>query len=391
MASLNSFSSAGPTDDGRIKPDIVANGNSVRSLDDDSDTDTTIKSGTSMSTPGACGSALLLQEFYSDRLPNQAMRASTLKALIINTADDIGNPGPDYRFGWGLMNTEAAASLIQDHSDNQVLPLLYEGVLAQGESNGFQFRWDGVNPIRITLCWTDPAGSSTGANDSRSPRLVHDLNLRLLSPDFRFIHRPFVMPWVDNWTDSKLDANATTGTNTVDNVEQVLVAAPIYSGDYTVAINHAGNLTEGPQHYSLVITGGRLATTGYANWVLSNLSEQWDEPEEIAFSADSDGNGTPNGIEYAFNLTPGSSIDPETDLFTTELETLGDSQLFSIQYNRDTRKTDIEYQVMWSPDLEEWFPLESQIQSTTGHIETMRASVNVNDGKKFIRLAVDQL
>ena len=94
-ATIAPFSSTGPTDDGRIKPDLVANGVNLTSTDTGADDDYLTISGTSMSSPNACGSATLLVDQYN-RLFGGAMRASTLKALLIQTADDIGNPGPDY-------------------------------------------------------------------------------------------------------------------------------------------------------------------------------------------------------------------------------------------------------------------------------------------------------
>ncbi|MGD9109622.1 MAG: S8 family serine peptidase, partial [Phycisphaerales bacterium] len=105
QADMASFSSWGPTDDGRIKPDIVANGTNLYSTDNGNNSDYTTLSGTSMAAPNASGSAMLLVDVYNQRYPGQAMRSSTLKALILHTADDLGNPGPDYSYGWGLMNT----------------------------------------------------------------------------------------------------------------------------------------------------------------------------------------------------------------------------------------------------------------------------------------------
>lgn len=389
-ASLNSFSSAGPADDGRIKPDIVANGNSVLSLDDDHDTDTTSKSGTSMSTPGACGSALLLQEYYADRFPGQAMRASTLKALILHTADDMGNPGPDYRFGWGLMNTRAAAELIREHADNTVFQRMLEATLSNQATDTYSYYWDGSSPIRIMLCWTDPAGASTTAHDSRTPRLVNDLNLKLTGPNTVTDYYPYIMPWVGDWTDATLNANATNGVNTVDNVEQVALANPRQAGIYTVTVDHTGSLSQGPQVYSLIASGGWLAGTGYGEWVLDEYPAQWNDAAVNAFSADPDQNGVPNGIEYAMNIARGSAVEPQPDLYTVAEEVIDEITYFTVTYQRDTSKTDITYQAMWSNNLENWQPVNSIVQSTDGAIETVKASVAVNGGKRFVRLVVTQ-
>ncbi|NLC81060.1 MAG: S8 family serine peptidase [Lentisphaerae bacterium] len=111
-ALMTSFSSWGPTDDGRIKPDVVANGYYLRSTSYAGDTSYSTMSGTSMATPSAAGSAHLLVHLFHTLFTNQVMRASTLKALLIHTADDKGNAGPDYEYGWGLINGSQPFSLI---------------------------------------------------------------------------------------------------------------------------------------------------------------------------------------------------------------------------------------------------------------------------------------
>ena len=93
---MSFFSSWGPTDDGRIKPDVVANGEAVYSTLGSGDVAYGAIGGTSMSTPSACGSAALLIEQFGRLFPGQAMRASTLKSLLILTATDRGQVGPDY-------------------------------------------------------------------------------------------------------------------------------------------------------------------------------------------------------------------------------------------------------------------------------------------------------
>ncbi len=99
---MSSFSSWGPTDDGRIKPDVVADGVGLTSSIASSNNAYATYSGTSMATPNVTGSLLLLQEYYVQLHPGIFMRSATLKGLTIHTADEAGpNPGPDYQFGWG--------------------------------------------------------------------------------------------------------------------------------------------------------------------------------------------------------------------------------------------------------------------------------------------------
>ncbi|MFM8715578.1 MAG: S8 family serine peptidase, partial [Spartobacteria bacterium] len=259
---MSTFSSWGPCDDGRIKPDLVANGVSVYSTTaaSDSSYDGTY-SGTSMATPNAAGSAALIQQLYANTF-GQRPRASLLKALLIHTADDLGNPGPDYKFGWGLINVKAAADLVLAQKANPAVPRILEGSLtAAVKSTTTSFTWDGSSPIRATLSWTDPAGAAQTAADSRTPNLVHDLDLKITGPDGATVYLPFVMPFVGAWTSAAMSAAATTGKNRVDNTEQVYISNPNRAGTYTVTVSMDAALTTNAQPYALVITGAAASTT----------------------------------------------------------------------------------------------------------------------------------
>jgi subtilisin family serine protease len=253
-ATMTAFSSWGPADDGRIKPDLVANGASVFSAGSGSDTAYSTLSGTSMAAPSVAGSAALLVDYWARRFPGQALRGATLKALLIHTADDLGRPGPDYSFGWGLLNTAAAAALLLDYADAPAQRRLIESSLtATRPSEAWSVSVSGGGPLRVTLVWFDPAGPPQSNHDSRTRMLVNDLNLRVVGPG-GVTHRPFVWPPVGSWRWAPLAANATTGINTVDPVEQVWIPTAA-AGTYTIVVDHAGTLTNGLQEYSLVITG----------------------------------------------------------------------------------------------------------------------------------------
>src|SRR3989338_10350733 len=108
-ATMSSFSSWGPTDDGRIKPDIVANGVSVTSsVPTDSYSSS---SGTSMATPAVSGSIALLHQYYKS-IHNINPDPAIVKALVIHTARDLNNTGPDFTTGWGLVNITKAIEYI---------------------------------------------------------------------------------------------------------------------------------------------------------------------------------------------------------------------------------------------------------------------------------------
>ncbi|RXR33121.1 T9SS type A sorting domain-containing protein [Flavobacterium piscinae] len=241
---MSNFSSYGPADDGRVKPDIVAKGVGVLSTSSFSNTATVTKDGTSMSSPSAASGVLLLQQYY-DELNDNFMRAATVKGLVIHTAREAGlQPGPDSSFGWGLMDVRAAALVIQGNGETSIIE---ENVLNQGSSYSFDVISDGVNELVATISWTDPEGPivNTGTVDIQTPVLVNDLDLRITK------NEEVYFPW-------KLSATAyaspaTLGDNSVDNVEKVQVANA--AGTYTITVSHKGNLQGGLQNYSLIVSG----------------------------------------------------------------------------------------------------------------------------------------
>ena len=246
---LADFSSSGPTDDGRIKPDISGVGLNVYSSSNESNTAYATLSGTSMSSPNVAGSLFLLQEHYANLHSGTFMLAATLKGLAIHTADEAGAAtGPDYQFGWGLLNTARAAQVITNTGNQH---LLEEHSLAQGGTYTFQVTASGSGPLKATICWTDPEATATAATaanlNNRTPKLVNDLDLRISDGTTE------TLPWV-------LDFNnpakaATQGDNIRDNVEQVLLANPIPGKTYTVTVKHKGTLQRGPQAYSVLVSG----------------------------------------------------------------------------------------------------------------------------------------
>lgn len=244
--SITSFSSWGPTDDGRIKPDIVGNGASLYSSHSNSNSAYTNSSGTSMSSPNVAGSLILLQKHYINTHNSNAMLAATLKALIIHTARECGAAdGPDYEFGWGLLSARDAADLIQEdiNTDSTIAELS----LNNGDTLFYTFESDGTQALRATICWTDPAGTSSSALNDPTPRLVNDLDLRITDSLGNTTYEPYILD------PASPSAAASTGDNDLDNVEQVYIASPP-AGLYTLTITHKGTLAAA-QDVSLIVTG----------------------------------------------------------------------------------------------------------------------------------------
>ncbi|MFL2623496.1 MAG: S8 family serine peptidase [Flavobacteriaceae bacterium] len=248
VLNINPSSSQGPTDDGRIKPDISGDGTSVFSCSADTNYGYYVSSGTSMAAPNVSGTLLLLQEYYNI-LNDKFMKAATLKGLACHTADDDNTVGPDPIFGWGLLNAKFAAETILN--DNNNLAQIYEGSLSQGETYTYEFSSSNGGALKATLCWTDPPGSVNNVLNSPQPALVNDLDLRLATNGTTYY------PWKLNPTSPQSWATNNSDNN-MDTVEGITVSNA-QNADYTITVSHKGNLESGSQNFSLIITGPNLS------------------------------------------------------------------------------------------------------------------------------------
>jgi hypothetical protein len=302
-AIITSFSSWGPTDDGRIKPDIVTNGLSVYSTINASDSSYGYSSGTSMASPGAAGSLFLLQELSQQIVPNKFMRSATIKGLAIHTANEAGlYPGPDYRFGWGLLDIGEAATVLSNALTNKnnssSVDLVYENVLEEKTSYSVSVIASGNKPLKATLSWTDIKGTiETSLNDT-TRRLVNDLDLKITKDTITYL------PWKLNPISP--EAPASRAINWVDNVEKVEIDSTLVGNSYTITVNHKNNLVRGQQAYSLIISGAggtayctstatssagtRLDSVTMGNKIFANTgTKQYIDNSNIIINAESNG------------------------------------------------------------------------------------------------------
>jgi len=169
---LAPFSICGPTDDGRIKPDIVAVGMPIppyaagasifrRTMPRNGFLTNAV--GTSFAAPGVSGGLGLAMQRRLQLWPNldhnlDAWRGSTWKMLAIHTADDVGSPGPEYLAGYGLFNAAYCVAQIELDQQHGRGTHIKEFQLAVGESFAWEVDLTNGVPFRATLGWSDPAG-----------------------------------------------------------------------------------------------------------------------------------------------------------------------------------------------------------------------------------------
>jgi len=273
---MSDFSSWGPTDDGRIKPDISAIGVDVFStLSGGVDVYGNF-SGTSMSAPNTTGSLALLQEYYAQLFSGAYMKSATIKGLVIHSANEAGkNPGPDYEFGWGLLAVDKAANIITRNDNKDYI--LNELNLIEGDSIVVKINSDGTEPIIATICWTDVPGSPPPISlNPTNLMLVNDLDMRIYDES-----NNEYLPWILD--PANPDKGASTGDNFRDNVEKINISTPV-PGEYTIVIKHKNDLRNNNQDFSLIVTtasidldltklywiGGSGDWSDLTNWSLSS-------------------------------------------------------------------------------------------------------------------------
>ncbi len=244
---LSTMSSWGPTDDGRIKPDVVANGVDVLSSIATNINAYEMYSGTSMATPNVSGSLILLQELYAQLNAGTLLNGATVKALAIHTANEAGvNQGPDYQMGWGVFDAEKCASVITNNNSNT---RIIEQTLVNGQTYTLNVVASGKGKLMATIAWTDIRGNVLTVNTINDPalKLVNDLDLRITRAATTYF------PWILNPANP---ANAATrGDNFRDNVERVEVDDVIPGATYTITVTHKTSLQRGQQAFSLIISG----------------------------------------------------------------------------------------------------------------------------------------
>jgi serine protease AprX len=332
---MSDYSNWGPTDDGRVKPDIVARGTGINSSTF-ADKDTKMpsdnsysgngknSSGTSYSSPAAAGAGILLQQYYNS-LNKTYMKASTLKALMLGTAEDLGQPGPDHKFGWGLLNVEKAANAIKYKSAvsgstrNIMVDTASRGAYIEEISLKFpadtttevsrEVTANGCEPLIVSIAWTDIEGVEQTEKEGIDPttsRLIYDYDLivRNVSKNTTFrAWKPSVM--ANRTEDATLEKTWFDGNG--NNFKQVKIDKAIAGDKYKIFLRKKTTSPDSAQILSLVVTG-----TAFAKPVLA-ATQNFCTPSSATL-ADLTVTGT--GIKW-YDAATGGNVLPTTTVLGT--------------------------------------------------------------------------
>jgi hypothetical protein len=232
---IHPSSCKGPTRDGRIKPEITAQGTRVYSTLPSHVYNQ--RSGTSMASPAVSGGLALLYERYRQLHGGTNPKNGLMKALLCNGATDMGNVGPDFSYGFGWLNLLRSVTMLENngyiHDSVNVSATKTHTITIPGGSNLAQ--------LKVMLYWNDSAAAAFASHT-----LVNDLDLEVSDPSST-IHYPYVLDTVPAFVTN----TATTGIDRVNNIEQVVLTNP-GPGTYTFSVKGT-TIPLGPRHeYFLV-------------------------------------------------------------------------------------------------------------------------------------------
>ncbi|MDG2139087.1 MAG: S8 family serine peptidase [Flavobacteriales bacterium] len=233
ISNLAGSSSRGPAADGRIKPDVGAKGTSVNSTLPGNTYDSF--TGTSMACPGVAGCMAQLYQAYKELNGNINPPSALMKCIVLNSADDLGNPGPDFKYGWGEINVMRGLNILEEGN-------YQSGAISQASSNNHDIIIpNGIKEMKIMVYWHDKEAST-----SSTIALVNNLDIQLATPLGNTIS-----PWVLDPTPNSLllDSDAVRGIDSLNNMEQITIKDPV-PGIYNLLVNGT-SVPFGPQEYWL--------------------------------------------------------------------------------------------------------------------------------------------
>lgn len=280
---IANFSSQGPTDDFRIKPDISAKGYGVFSLAYQAPNPVTAApkndlygeiSGTSMAAPAVTGVFTLWQEWATKFANDKKLpyKSATIRALMAHTADEAGPAaGPDHKFGWGLINAKAGVDVMLAAKDKRSAYVL-EHTLNNTQKYTQEIQvTEEMTKMVVTLAWTDPISKVIAQNTDEeymknNPLLINDLDVVVRKGGEAYY------PWKLNKNFN--DLKAVKGVNDVDNIEKIEIF-DVKPGKYIIEVGHSKTLQDNkPQAFSLITTIGDFDK-------LRKMKDKEDEKDDV--------------------------------------------------------------------------------------------------------------
>lgn len=225
-------SSRGPVRDGRIKPELVALGQSVMSTVPVNNYGSS--NGTSMAAPAVSGGLALLYQRYR-QLHGVNPENALMKALLCNGATDLGNAGPDFSYGFGQLNLLRSVKMLEQNN-------YISGTVNSGVTNVHSITvGSSIAALKVMLYWNDSAAAPFA-----SSALVNDLDLTVTDASM-VTHFPQLL----NTTPSGVNNVATTGPDHINNIEQVIITNPV-PGTYNISVAGTAIPFNGQHAYYIV-------------------------------------------------------------------------------------------------------------------------------------------
>ena len=275
---MAAFSSRGPVDDGRLKPDVSAPGTFILSTKSRQTTDTgwlahsnsdyTHMGGTSMATPITAGASALLYQHLIDNLGHTDPTSALVKGIIAVSAHDMagqygsstngaGEAAPNNHEGWGLLDLDRAVNTTWVDNES----------VSTGDSRSWKFTVpSGAPDLRIMVSWTDPASTPAA-----STNLVNDIDFAVKDPS-------------GNWVEYG---------NNLDNLIGTTIATPA-AGQWEIHVNGT-NIPTGPQHFSMIIDAPYSMINLSADADGDGFIDTLDDCPSTAGTSTQDKSGCPDG------------------------------------------------------------------------------------------------
>lgn len=280
---ISIYSSRGPAKDGRIKPEIVVQGTTIRSTTPVNNYG--LGSGTSMASPAVSGSLALLYQQYRKLNGGANPKNALMKALICNSGMDKGNAGPDFKYGFGWLNLVRSVKMLESGS-------YINGTVSNKASKNHTINIpENTAQLKVMLYWNDPAAAIQA-----SQTLVNDLDLELFNPS-----QTKTLPKILDAAPLNVDNPATTGADHINNIEQVVIDSPV-AGSYNIVIKGTAINKNPEQEYFVVYDAIPVETT--ITYPIG--TERVQQGDVINVSWDSFGNDG-NGFTIQYSTDNGGS------------------------------------------------------------------------------------